>query len=62
VGVRSLAELVPKPSGESLSTIRLTHAPSGSILAEGPKGFSGVGLFVVVFALDATIASDLIDS
>ena len=45
LGVRSLDELVPKPGGESLSTIRLTHAPSGTILAEGPKGFGGITPF-----------------
>jgi len=28
-----------------LSTIRLTHAPSGTILAEGPKGFGGITPF-----------------
>ena len=28
-----------------MSTIRLTHAPSGTILAEGPKGFGGVTPF-----------------
>jgi len=28
-----------------LSTIRLTHAPSGTILAEGPKGFGGITSF-----------------
>ncbi len=25
-----------------MSTIRLTHAPSGTILAEGPRGFGGI--------------------
>ncbi len=25
-----------------MRTIRLTHAPSGTILAEGPKGFGGI--------------------
>jgi len=28
-----------------LSTIRLTHSPSGTILAEGPKGFGGITPF-----------------
>ena len=28
-----------------MSTIRLTHAPSGTILAEGPKGFGGITPF-----------------
>ncbi len=25
-----------------MSTIRLTYAPSGTVLAEGPKGFNGI--------------------
>ncbi len=28
-----------------MSTIRLTHVPSGTVLAEGPKGFGGVTPF-----------------
>ena len=28
-----------------MSTIRLTHTPSGTILAEGPKGFGGITPF-----------------
>jgi hypothetical protein len=28
-----------------LSTIRLTHAPSGTILEEGPKGFGDITPF-----------------
>jgi hypothetical protein len=25
-----------------MTTIRLTHVPSGTLLAEGPKGFGGI--------------------